>query len=82
MVDTVCVFLKDDKERIIFIYNFVAGSKSVRSKQMAGYFLELYIYIYEIEAEYRFSKEELGVLHEFYTTLEAFSSVSSSKDRL
>lgn len=47
---------------------------------MAGYFLELHIY--EIEAEYRFPKEELGVLHEFYTTLEAFSSVSSSKDRL
>lgn len=80
MVDTVCVFLKDDKECIIFICNFAAGSKSVRSKQMAGYFLELYIY--EIEAEYRFSKEELGVLHEFYTTLEAFFSVSSSKDRL
>lgn len=79
-MDTVCVFLKDDKERIIFICNFVAGSKSVRSKQMAGYFLELYIY--EIEAEYRFSKEELGVLHEFYTTLEAFFNVSSSKDRL
>lgn len=79
-MDTVCVFLKDDKECIIFICNFAAGSKSVRSKQMAGYFLELYIY--EIEAEYRFSKEELGVLHEFYTTLEAFFSVSSSKDRL
>lgn len=44
-MDTVCVFLKDDKERIIFICNFVAGSKSVRSKQMAGYFLELYIYM-------------------------------------